>query len=145
LREESFGAFVWEVWSNNEVSEVASAQKKLKRKLKMLKCWVKEWVVLRKIYELCSMENIEAEIAQLTKQSIETDYCFDPGPRLKSLESDRNKLLLADEEHWRQKRRATWIHCGEKNTNFFHRFASFRRNKKYPWEVSDEMDWVHSG
>jgi hypothetical protein len=54
-------------------------------------------------------------------------------------------LLLADEERWRQKSRATWIQCGDKNTKFFHRFASFRRNKKHLWEVKDESDRVHTG
>jgi hypothetical protein len=34
---------------------------------------------------------------------------------------------------------------GDKNTNFFHGFASFRRNKKHLWEVKDDYDHVHTG
>jgi hypothetical protein len=46
--------------------------------------------------------------------------------------------LLEEEERWRQKSRAIWITSGDKNTKFFHRFASFRRNKKHIWEIEDE-------
>jgi hypothetical protein len=53
--------------------------------------------------------------------------------------------LLADEELWHQKSRETWILSGDKNTKFFHRFASFRRNKKHLWEVKDEFEQVHTG
>jgi hypothetical protein len=54
------------------------------------------------------------------------------------LEADRKKLLLAEEERWRHKSRAIWIKSGDKNTKLFHRFASYRRNKKYIWEIKDD-------
>jgi hypothetical protein len=54
-------------------------------------------------------------------------------------------MLQAEEELWRQKSRATWILSGDKNTKYFHRFASFRRNKKHLWEVKDETAQVHTG
>jgi hypothetical protein len=57
---------------------------------------------------------------------------------LSTLEADRKKLLLAEEEMWRQKSRAIWIKSGDKNTKFFHHFASYRRNKKHIWEVKDQ-------
>jgi hypothetical protein len=64
---------------------------------------------------------------------------------INSLEKERSNLLLAEEELWRQRSRATWIKSGDQNTNFFHHFASFRRNKKHIWEVQDESGQVHSG
>jgi hypothetical protein len=34
---------------------------------------------------------------------------------------------------------------GDKNTKFFHKYASYRRNKKHIWEVKDESDQVFIG
>jgi hypothetical protein len=60
-------------------------------------------------------------------------------------ESERNRLLLVDEERWCQKSRAIWIKSGDKNTKFFHLFASYRRNKKFIWEIKDELGGTHTG
>jgi hypothetical protein len=62
-----------------------------------------------------------------------------------NLEAERKKLLLAEEEQWRQKSRAIWIKSGDKNTKFFHRFASYRRNKKFIWEINDGTGVLHTG
>jgi hypothetical protein len=51
---------------------------------------------------------------------------------------------LEEEERWWQKSRAIWITSGDKNTKFFHRFTSFRRNKKHIWEIEDEAGKLHS-
>jgi hypothetical protein len=55
------------------------------------------------------------------------------------------KLLLDEEESWRQKSRVIWIKCGDKNTKYFHHFASYRRNKKFIWEIKDEAGGIHTG
>ena len=65
--------------------------------------------------------------------------------QLKILESEYNKHLLAEEEPWCQKSRAIWIQSNDKNTIFFHRFASHRRNNKNIWEIKDENGMVHIG
>jgi hypothetical protein len=64
---------------------------------------------------------------------------------LSKLEFERNCFLLAEEENWRQKSRAIWIKSGDRNTKFFHLYASHRRNKKFIWEINDEKGKVHSG
>jgi hypothetical protein len=46
---------------------------------------------------------------------------------------------------WRQRSRAIWIKCGDQNTKFFHRFASFSRNKKHIWEIIDDSGIIHKG
>jgi hypothetical protein len=43
--------------------------------------------------------------------------------QLKYFESERNKILLADEALWRQRCRAKWIQCGDLNNKYFHRYA----------------------
>jgi len=38
------------------------------------------------------------EIALLIKQKLNGDHSIDPDPQLKTLEAERNKLLLAEQE-----------------------------------------------
>jgi hypothetical protein len=40
---------------------------------------------------------------------------------------------------------ATWIKSGANNTKLFHRFASYKRNKKYLWEIIDDDGHLHTG
>jgi hypothetical protein len=110
-----------------------------------LKSWVKIWLAEKKHKEIKSYEKLEAEIALLIKQSLDIGHNTELGTRLKLLESERNKLLMEEEERWRLKSRATWIQCGDKNTKYFHNFASHRRNKKHLWEIKDDQDQVHHG
>ena len=58
---------------------------------------------------------------------------------IKNIETEQNKLLLIEEAHWRQKRRAIWITCGDRNTKYFHQFSSHRRNHKHIWEIQKNM------
>jgi hypothetical protein len=55
------------------------------------------------------------------------------------------KFFLDEEETWRQKSRATWLLQGDRNTNFFHHYASHRKNRKALWEILDENGNSHSG
>jgi hypothetical protein len=64
---------------------------------------------------------------------------------LKLLEQERSKILIENEEQWRQRSRAIWLQSGDLNTRFFHSYASFRRNRKYLWELKDEEGQTHSG
>ena len=38
-----------------------------------------------------------------------------------------------------------WIKRGDKSTKYFHHFASYRRNKKFIWEIKDETGGIHTG
>jgi hypothetical protein len=60
------------------------------------------------------------------------------------LESEKNKILLAEESLWRQRSRATWIKAGDLNTKIFHSFASSSRNKKHIWDITDESGNIHN-
>jgi hypothetical protein len=118
---------------------------RLSRKLSLLKDKVKLWLADKKKKELIAYKNLELEIAHLTKHFLENEFCNEIRSRINSLENDRNKLLLAEEERWCLKSRATWIKCGDINTKYFHHFASYRRNKKHIWEVKDDLGQVHYG
>jgi hypothetical protein len=65
--------------------------------------------------------------------------------QLKTLEEERNRLLLAEEALWRQKSRAIWIKCGDRNTKFFHHFSSYRRNHKHIWELKMDTTYIITG
>jgi hypothetical protein len=46
--------------------------------------------------------------------------------------ADLIELLLEQEEvHWQQRSRVNWLQYGDRNTSFFHSFASARRKKSF--------------
>jgi hypothetical protein len=52
-------------------------------------------------------------------------------------------LLEQDEVYWAQRSRANWLQFGDRNTSFFHNFASARRKKNRIIKLkNDDGDWV---
>jgi hypothetical protein len=51
-------------------------------------------------------------------------------------------LLEQEETHWMQRSRANWLKHGDRNTTFFHNFASARRKKNFIKKLKDREDWV---
>ena len=52
-------------------------------------------------------------------------------------------LLEQDEIYWAQRSRVNWLQFGDRNTSFFHNFASARRKKNYIKKLRDGNDiWV---
>jgi hypothetical protein len=145
LKDDNFNNLVRKEWNTRQTSIAEGAQSRLVGKLSNLKTKVKKGIVVKKKSDHLQLDNIEEEIALLTNESLEHHSLTELNPRLLALESDRKRLLQAEEELWRLNNRATWILSGDKNTKYFHRFASFRRNKKQLWEVKDETDHFHSG
>lgn len=57
----------------------------------------------------------------------------------------KQSLLKIEEISWRLKSRATWLKKGDKNTKFFHHFASKRRATNSIWKIKNEdEDYLHS-
>jgi hypothetical protein len=53
------------------------------------------------------------------------------------------ELLLEQEEmHWLQRSRANWLQYGDRNTSFFHQFATARRKQNFIKRLHHESDWV---
>lgn len=48
---------------------------------------------------------------------------------IKQTEKELDEMLLREEVMWRQHSRATWVREGDKNTDFFHHKATWRRKK----------------
>jgi hypothetical protein len=80
---------------------------------------VKSWSKEKRIQEQLALEKLEEELALLYKQKTQGVFSYVTDHRLKFLEAERNKHLLAEEDRWRQKSRAIWIQSGDKNTKFF--------------------------
>ena len=60
------------------------------------------------------------------------------------LEGRRDSLLLEKEETWRLKSRATWLECGDDNTNFFHSYAKGRKATNTIWSLIESVGIEHS-
>jgi hypothetical protein len=54
---------------------------------------------------------------------------------LRQLESLRAAILREEEFSWRLRSRATWLKLGDTNSSYFHKVASFNRNKKSIWSI----------
>jgi hypothetical protein len=53
------------------------------------------------------------------------------------------ELLLEQEEvHWMQRSRTNWLQNGDRNTSFFHQFASARRKKNRILKLKHDDNWV---
>ncbi|RVW48032.1 hypothetical protein CK203_089187 [Vitis vinifera] len=50
------------------------------------------------------------------------------------------ELILREEIHWRQKVRVKWVKEGDCNSNFFHKVANGKRNRKFIKELENESD-----
>jgi hypothetical protein len=149
---------VKEVWVDSCFLDEPDIQRRLAEKLKTLKKRVKVWTRLQLSQTFERISQIELHIHDHTLELsfLQGTAHNDLQQRLIQLEIERNSLLLIEEAHWRQKSRATWISCGNKNTKYFHNYASHRRNSKHIWALNSyvedpitgqdnllEMDFLH--
>ena len=57
---------------------------------------------------------------------------------------DINELLAREEVMWKQRSRALWLKCGDRNTKFFHVTASQRQRTNMIEGLDDEGVWLDS-
>jgi hypothetical protein len=114
-------------------------------KLKVLKAQTKSWFKAKKEKETFMLNNMEFEINQIIKKSVIKALLVEDNEYLKVLECSRNALLREEENGWRLRSRATWLRSGDSSTKFFHKVASFNRNKKYIWSISSDDGGTHCG
>ena len=58
---------------------------------------------------------------------------------LKKMESKKDSLLLKEEKLMHLKSSALWLEVGDKNTKFFHRFSSHRKNINTIFEIRNSQ------
>ena len=65
-------------------------------------------------------------------------FFFEELEELRLQERKRSMLLLQEEKLSRLKSKALWLEAGDKNTKYFHKFASHRKNTNTILEIKDE-------
>jgi len=133
LREDSFEQLVYSVWTDTSLPIQGDLQGNLERKLNGLKDYSKIRLKDKKTKEKAELSILEKDLLDLLRMKAHNARIDDYDNKMRCLEKARNKFLLEEEERWRLKSRALWIVSGDKNTRFFHRFTSHRRNKKFLW------------
>jgi exonuclease III len=138
LKEISFNSLVRSTWEDFKDSVPGDPQGNLIRKLKHLQQQTTRWLKDKKLAEKAAINKIDLELEALLRLQLQNPDIPDINYRIKELERDRSTFLREDEERWRLKSRMLWLNGGDKNTRFFHRFASARRSKKQLWDIEQE-------
>lgn len=77
------------------------------------------------IEELKHISQMISDFGSYLEHIIPTQQDMD---RLHGLEERRKEILHIHDVTWHLKRRATWLWDGDKNTKFFHKYASHQKN-----------------
>jgi hypothetical protein len=138
MKESNFTYIVKEVWTYQQFETEPGVHRRLVWKLTVLKHCIKAWAKEQRKQKLLRLDQLEEELRvsyQEASRELRSQVMID---HIKNMEEEQNKIILAEEELWRQRSRAIWIKSGDQNTKYFHYFASSRRNRKHIWEIMDE-------
>ena len=91
----------------------------------------------KKLQEDRELKQVEKDLSELLEKGGGGMLTQMDKDTLIRMEGRRNTLLLEKEETWILKSRATWMECGDENTNFFHAYARGRKDSNTIWSLVD--------
>uniref|UniRef100_A0A803NVQ6 Chloride channel protein n=1 Tax=Cannabis sativa TaxID=3483 RepID=A0A803NVQ6_CANSA len=122
LSEPNWDDVILEAWSSNSPSDDPSSG--LLRKQSNCSTFLSSW----KHKAFFGFQNRIKQAHQALEQARKTDdMSSESYYRQKTLQANLDSLLLKEETYWKQRSRIQWLQLGDKNTRFFHKFASNRK------------------
>jgi hypothetical protein len=135
ISEVGFGELVFKVWNDPMFLAENGKQCRILWKLKELKRRTKIWLkalVKEKKEKLVALESEIKDKNKLLESDISNNALV---VSLRLLEGERNEILKSEEYQWRLRSRALWLSGGDKNSKFFHSYASAKRVQKHIWKI----------
>ncbi|GMI91034.1 hypothetical protein HRI_002772700 [Hibiscus trionum] len=127
LLEDSCEPEVRNLWN----ASVGSTPEKLKQVGTSLENWFRKLKMTRKV----TVKDLRKRLDQLCDQPPTDDNLVEISETRLSLNFEMDK----EELYWEQRARANWLRNGDKNTSFFHRYASYRKKKNRVEHLLDDM------
>jgi hypothetical protein len=87
------------------------------------------------------INSIKKEVEELTRSDLTEENI----KREKELVAELEKLLEQEETYWAQRSRVNWLKLGDKNTSYFHKFASSRRSRNRIKGLRDHSGAMREG
>ena len=135
-KEDQFRQVVQQAWEQADVGfQKISLAGKLARVHSQLPKWNRSNLEDRK-RKIWNKQRIMEEVAcsSLTDENVQMQ---------KDLAKEIELLLEQEEIHWAQRSRINWLQHGDKNTSYFHHFASERRKRNSIKRLKNEnVTWV---
>jgi ribosome-binding protein aMBF1 (putative translation factor) len=130
LKEKNFHDIVQEAWNSSGQSNQSDLATRLSVVHKSLHRWNRS-VLKKPIRKIKSLKKDFEELtrSELTEENIQKE---------KELAKEIEQLLEQEEIHWAQRSRINWLQFGDKNTNFFHNFATSRRQRNRIKKLKDD-------
>eukprot|EP00253_Pinus_taeda_P030883 PITA_30883 len=137
VQEESFNVLFRNTWRHPGGQQAINKEAHFWDNLKRLKKATLEWAKERKKAQVEELSHINEKLQD--SEDPETDGYLNQESKDKilQLENQRSKILLMQEEEWRQKSRAIWLKAGDENTKFFHNYAKGRKSANTIWKLRD--------
>lgn len=138
LKDPAFNELIEKAWKEMSSQATLPPFLTFRDKIAAMRRIVKKWEVRKKEKDKMTLTSIQQELDSILKHANANSLSFSMKCSIRDLERKKFELLKQEESFWRLKSRATWLQEGNKNTKFFHKFASARHDKNSIWKVKNE-------